>query len=245
MHAERVVWGGLNTILLRAAEAAKTPQAAVVLCHGFGAPASDLVALGPALMQLEPELAKRVLWVFPAAPIDLADTGMAGGLAWWPIDMAALLIAAQENRLRDLRGESPPELPAARRALLAVIDELKAYTGLSEDQLVLGGFSQGAMVTTDVSLRMEKPPAGLCILSGTLLCESDWRPLIEKRANLHVFQSHGTNDPILPFANAEALRDMLIASGSHVDFVPFRGDHTIPSSVIEKLARFLKRAIAR
>jgi phospholipase/carboxylesterase len=244
MHAERVTWGGLNTILLRETESKQPPEAAVVLCHGFGAPASDLVALGPALMQMAPDLAKRVLWVFPAAPIDLADAGMAGGLAWWPIDMAALLTATEERRLRDLRRESPPELPAAREAFFALLRELKINTGLSLEKVALGGFSQGAMLTTDVSLRLDQPPAALCILSGTLLCESQWTPLMEKRGKLRVFQSHGTSDPILPFENATALRDLLVASGAEVEFLPFDGDHGIPIPVIRKLAAFLGEIFA-
>ena len=59
--------------------------------------------------------------------------------------------------------------------LMALVDELGRGTGLAPGRIVLGGFSQGAMVATDVALRLEEPPAALVVLSGTLLCQDEWR----------------------------------------------------------------------
>ncbi len=106
-------------------------------------------------------------------------------------------------------------------------------------RLVLGGFSQGAMITTDLTLRLEEPPAGLCLLSGTLIAESEWTPRVKARAGLPVFQSHGENDGILPYANAEALRDLLTGAGLSVEFHSFPGEHTIPMSVLRALGAWL------
>jgi phospholipase/carboxylesterase len=239
MHVERVTWGGLKALLVRESESSEPPRAAIVLCHGFGAPGTDLVGLAEPLMQMEPALGKDVLWVFPAAPLSLDRAGIPGGRAWWPIDMEALIDAVNSGRLRELRNSTPPELPAARDHLLSLLGDLKAATGLGNDRIALGGFSQGAMITTDVSLRLETPPAGLCVLSGTLLCESEWRPLAAQRGKLPVFKSHGTDDPLLPYPNAEALRDLLTESGAEVEFVAFPGEHAIPPIAVKKLGGFL------
>src|SRR5688572_27322875 len=67
------------------------PDLAVVLCHGFGAPAGDLVPLAEELLALRPELGPRVRFVFPAAPHSLADMGMPGGLAWFPIPLEVMM----------------------------------------------------------------------------------------------------------------------------------------------------------
>ena len=59
---------------------------------------------------------------------------------------------------------------------MSTVSAVAAATNLPYRRIVLGGFSQGSWVTTDVALRLEEPPAGLCILSGTLIVRDEWRP---------------------------------------------------------------------
>jgi phospholipase/carboxylesterase len=54
-------------------------------------------------------------------------------------------------------------------------------------------------------------------------------------------QSHGYDDPILPFKAAEWLRDLLTESGLEVDFVPFRGMHAIPPEALRRAAALMMR----
>ena len=49
------------------------PELVVILCHGFGAPGDDLVPLGHWMRDQYPELGKRVRFVFPEAPLSLAQ----------------------------------------------------------------------------------------------------------------------------------------------------------------------------
>jgi len=81
------------------------------------------------------------------------------------------------------------------------------------------------------------------LLSGTLLAEREWAPRMEGRKSLPVFQSHGAQDPLLPFAAAERLRDLLTQAGVTVEWVPFRGQHEIPGVVLERLGAFLTRCL--
>ncbi|MCB2067917.1 MAG: dienelactone hydrolase family protein, partial [Erythrobacter sp.] len=111
---------------------------------------------------------------------------------------------------------------------------------LPVSRIVVGGFSQGSMLATDVTLRLSGPPAGLVIYSGTLLNEAEWSSLAPERSGLSVLQSHGTEDPILPFVAAEWLRDLLTASGLDVEFQSFRGGHTITNAAIESTAAMLQ-----
>ena len=75
-----------------------------------------------------------------------------------------------------MRTEIPEGLASARRKLMALLEVAQVETGLPMSRFLLGGFSQGAMLATDVTLRLEEAPAGLAALSGTLLCEEEWRP---------------------------------------------------------------------
>lgn len=217
-------------------EQAAGPELIAVFCHGFGAPGDDLVPLTGDLVRRCPELAHRVRFLFPAAPLDLAASGIPGGRAWWPLDMLKLQAAIEEGEFRDLRNESPELLPAARQALLALIEDQRDSTGLPSSRILLGGFSQGSMLATDVSLRLEEAPAGLVVWSGTLLCEEQWRELAPRRAGLRVIQSHGFEDPLLPFEAAGWLRDLFQQAGLNVHFLPFHGYHQIPDEGLQATA---------
>lgn len=221
------------------------PDGVVVLCHGFGAPGTDLVGLAEALVALEPALS-GVRFVFPAAPLELADFGASDARAWWMIDfdVIARLRAASPEALREFRRQEPDGMPAARRALHALVDEVMNTSGLAYSKLVLGGFSQGAMISTDLALRLEEAPAGLAVLSGTLLIEEVWRKKAASRAGLPVFQSHGRIDEVLPFQAARWLESLLREAGLEIEFSAFDGGHEIPLDALRGLAAFLKRTLA-
>ncbi len=214
------------------------PDAAVVLCHGYGAPADDLAGLGPELVRAQPSLS-RTRFYFPAAPLDLGF-----GRAWWPIDMLAVQrLQGDPEALREFRKQEPAGLPAARAKLHKLVRDIADDTGLPMHRLALGGFSQGAMLACDVTLRLEEAPATLLVLSGTLLTEETWRAKAAARAGLPVFQSHGRFDPVLPFVAAEWLRDLLTEAGLPVEFVPFDGAHTIGQEAFTRLGDFLARRL--
>lgn len=225
-------------------ESSAPPDLTVVLNHGYGAPGDDLVPLGAAMMERWPELAQRARFVFPEAPLSLADLGVPSGRAWWQIDLDRIAAARDPESIQRLSQATPEGLPRARRLLLSLIDEMSRQMGSGPAKIVLGGFSQGAMLATDVALRLEEAPAGLVILSSTLVSEADWRKRAPSRRGLKVFQSHGRQDPVLPFQRAVALRDLLVEAGLEVDFLTFDGGHTIPLEILDKAADFLVRCLA-
>jgi phospholipase/carboxylesterase len=235
MHSQYTTYGGLNCHVFSATD--EPPQTLAVLCHGYGASGRDLAPLAGALAKLTP-VTSQVRFLLPEGPLSLASLGLASGRAWWHLDVAAL----QKRRfhsakwLQELRQEAFPGLPQARRMLRSAIDLALQQAGLGYDALVLGGFSQGAMLTTDLALRLEEAPAGLAILSGTLTDEPSWTRLAARRQGLRVVQSHGRQDPILPYANAEALRDVLKGAGCDVTFLPFAGGHTIPEDALSAIS---------
>lgn len=240
MRTEKL--GGLQCRIVQP-PGAPQPELVVILCHGFGAPATDLVPVAGELARMMGSAADRVSFVFPGAPLALDDYGLPGGRAWWPIDMVKLQAAVQFGEIRDLRRESPPLLPPARDLLTRLIHALSGLLSLPVQRMVLGGFSQGSMLATDVSLRLPASPAGLLVWSGTLLCEPDWAQLAPARSGMPVLLSHGGSDPLLPFANAEALRDLLASAGCHVQFLPFAGGHEIPVEVLRATAALLRRLL--
>lgn len=239
-------FGDLDCTVLSPASTDVTASFCTVFCHGFGAPGNDLVALGPDLAALCPELAESVLFVFPQAPLDLTKAGMPGGRAWWMLDIERFqrLMGSPERAVR-FRHEIPAGMPEAGILMSDFLTDVGCKTGIPVNRTLLGGFSQGSMVATDLALSLSEPPAGLCIFSGTLLSEDRWRELARNRGSLPVLQSHGYFDPILPFSGAEALREMLTEAGLPVEFIPFDGPHTITYEALERLAQLMRRVFIK
>jgi phospholipase/carboxylesterase len=151
------------------------------------------------------------------------------------IDIEAIL----RDPRRDRGGEVPDGLPEARARIAELCAELAKLGG----PILLGGFSQGAMLSCDVALHVDQPLAGLVVMSGTLLARGEWEPRLAARRGLPVLQSHGREDPLLSFAAAERLRDLLRGGGLDVEWVPFSGGHGIAPVVIDRLGVFLKRQL--
>jgi phospholipase/carboxylesterase len=209
----------------------------VVLLHGFGAPADDLIPLGSVM-----SVPDGTRFAFPAAPVGLP--AMFGpGRAWWMIDIGRFE-RVQGGDLSQLADEVPDGLAEARAHVMAMLDELPAAVGVAPERIALGGFSQGAMLSCDVALRSERPLAGVVLMSGVMLCRPEWLRLMPARKGLPVFQSHGREDPLLPFALARELRDAMSAAGLAVDWIEFRGGHEIPPQVLAGASEFLLRALS-
>ena len=240
--ARKTTIGPLDAVVVDDDARKAPPELVVILCHGYGAPADDLVGLGGELLQSTPALMGRVRFVFPAAPLPL-DNVPFGGRAWWPIDMMALQRAIERGEARKMADEVPPALAAARQKLRGLIDAVHTETGLPLAKIVVGGFSQGAMLSTDVALRLEEAPAALLVLSGALIDQTEWRRRAPARKGLPVLQSHGTSDPILPYDGAVALKSVLVDAGLDVTFVQFRGGHGIDGAVVTAITTLLNKLV--
>ncbi len=141
---------------------------------------------------------------------------------------------------RSYASEIPDGMEAATDQVVAMLRVLQDELYVSDDHLLVGGFSQGSMVACNAVFTRNLSPAGLVILSGTPVNLSAWRSGMSRCQRLHVLQSHGERDPLLSFDAAEELRDAMREASLHVDWIPFRGGHEIPMSVLDGLGRFIR-----
>ncbi|MCA9130653.1 MAG: hypothetical protein KDB22_26380 [Planctomycetales bacterium] len=241
-HREKI--GELNHVLVTAENEAGDlvpPVALAVFCHGFGAGGDDLVGLAGELLQMSATENPLAL-AFPAAPISLESQGMPGSRAWWLLSIQRLINALDDGRFDEIRQEVPEGISEARTQLTDSIEQLLQRYRLDEKQLLLGGFSQGAMLSVETACHgLKSPPAALCLYSGALICESRWRSVATRLADTKILQSHGSLDMVLPLQTGIWLRDMLLEAGAEVDFVEFYGPHTIAPAAIEKTGVLLSQ----
>ena len=159
------------------------PEAAAV---DLGVPADARVRGGPfAVHANSRHAALGASWAqeqasevsFPAAPTQ----GGPAGSEWFPLDIPSWMMAfmgGQDVLAKKLR-ETPEGIKEASDAVVGLLKELVRSTpaGAAGDSLgawLVGGFSQGAMMTVDVCARLEESPAGMLLLSGMPMNINEW-----------------------------------------------------------------------
>lgn len=202
----------------------------IILLHGFGANGQDLLPLHQYV-----KAPTGANWYFPDAPIEMEMGPGFKGKAWFPLMSSAIEHVAKYGM--DFSNLHPPGIDAANSEILKMIQEI----GAPINKITLGGFSQGSMLATDVTLRLSENTAGLIILSGTLISESEWAPLVKNKSRIQFFQSHGTEDPVLLYQGGKKLEKLLRENGMSGEFISFNGGHEIPDKVLKRLSQYLLR----
>lgn len=218
--------GNLKTLIVEGAP--RGP--AVLLFHGYGADAADLLPLSDLM-----NVSKKVTWVFPDAPLEIISAPGMRGRAWYPIDTSVLEKSLRSGEPVDLSSSNPQGIENARKSALTLYNELRTQ----HSAVIVGGFSQGATLALEVAFSAPVAPAGLIIMSGTVIREAAWRELASRAQDVPFFQCHGKNDPLLGYPFAEKLYSLLTDAGLHGEFMAFSGGHEIPPKAIEKIGRFI------
>lgn len=228
LHPQHRRIGSLEVIEIRASSDAPT----IVFMHGYGADCTDLVPLAAHLA-----VGRPVNWIFPNGPQEVDLGAHVTGRGWFPISISELEKSGEPLAFANVQ---PPGMKKAREAVLTMIQTL----GIEPHRLILGGFSQGAMVAVDVALHLQKGPAGVAILSGTAVNAETWARLAPVKAGLSFFQCHGSADTVLSIAGARHLNQLLQKAGWKGDLLEFDGGHEIPLPVLSQLSQYLKRIAA-
>jgi phospholipase/carboxylesterase len=188
----------------------------LVLLHGYGSNKEDLFGLQPYF--------KGINLVCFQAPIDMGT----GGYAWYPIDW--------NNGAKIINSE---EVASAQSLVLDAVNEWTSSNQIS-GRLVLGGFSQGAILSIAVYAGGFRAD-GYVFLSGYALPE--WQHLLSSfKSQIPVFQSHGTEDPVIPFDWAQAT-SKLFATNPNYNFYDYAMGHNLNMPCIEKLQEFLRNTL--
>jgi phospholipase/carboxylesterase len=185
----------------------------LVLLHGWGADADDLLELGLELVDGEEGVdvvALRAPGLHPAG----------AGRQWYPLAPAPDWAA----------------LPAARHGLRERLEQLGRSLPL--ERTVLLGFSQGGAMAVDVATSaVGLPLAGLISCSG--YPHPDWQP---QATALPVLLTHGSLDQVVPPEACSALEEPLRAAGALVSRQLFEGGHGIDPELFPLMRRFLALA---
>ena len=226
-QAHRHKFGDIEAAIIPGKE--KGP--AVILLHGYGADMTDLMPLADYM-----NVSRDVTWIFPNGPMNVVIGPGFSGRSWYEIDMSRIEKAMISGEHVDLSDKRPPGLDRARDQVSSLYEEVRK----NHSKVILGGFSQGAMLSVELTLTQKVKPEGLIIFSGVLMDQENWKRNAQTAASVPFIQSHGRNDAILGFSGAEKLYCVLTDAGLYGEFIEFSGGHEIPPKVLEKTSDFLK-----
>jgi phospholipase/carboxylesterase len=127
----------------------------------------------------------------------------------------------------DYPGDIAPGIHRSRQLLFELLDGLRAKN-FPADQITLGGFSQGCLMSLETGLRYPHRLAGIVGLSGWVFeIENLIRDLTPVTRSQRLLVTHGHYDPLLPFAAARKQVRQLQAAGLNVAWHEFPKEHTI------------------
>jgi phospholipase/carboxylesterase len=199
------------------------PRQLIILCHGLGADAYDLIDLAPAWQHACPD----ALFASVHAPFQ-HDSGF--GRQWWSV-----------------ADRSPPVTEAGVRAaapyLHGFIDAELKRLELPADGYAIMGFSQGAMISLFTGLRRPSAPRAILAFSGALIAPETLPAELANHAP--VLLVHGEADEAVPVSRSHEAEAVLIAAKVPVDahYVPRLG-HGIDDTGISLGALALQRGFS-
>jgi phospholipase/carboxylesterase len=127
----------------------------------------------------------------------------------------------------DYPGDIAPGIHRSRKLLFELLDDLRAKN-FPADQITLGGFSQGSLMSLETGLRYPHRLAGIVGISGWVFeIENLIRDLTPVARSQRLLVTHGHYDPLLPFAAAREQIQQLQAAGLDVAWHEFPKEHTI------------------
>jgi phospholipase/carboxylesterase len=190
---------------------------ALILLHGRGASADDILALGSALT------GDRLALLAPQAP----------GHTWYPF---SFLAPRQQNE--PFLSSSLAEVERAMARATSA--------GLKPSQIVLCGFSQGACLATEFVARHPQRYAALLAFTGGLIGPLE-EPisLTGDLAGTPVLLSSGDPDPHVPWQRVQQSGELLTGIGANVTLERYPGrPHTILPEEVEQAKRMLSGLLA-
>ncbi len=214
--------GRPETLVHRVRPAAGEPQGALVLLHGRGADEHDL---HPFLDMLDPE--RRLVGVTPGGPLHLPP----GGCHWYIVPRVGF-----------------PDPDTFAQSVTLLDDFLRALpgaTGVPWERTVIGGFSQGAVMSYALGLGAGRPtPAAIVALSGFIPTVEGWDADLD-RPGLPVWIAHGRNDRVISVDFARTARERIEAAGLPLTYHESDGAHEVDQRALARLPAWIAAAVDR
>ena len=210
----------LNTIILEPLSKSK-PKNAVILCHGYGGDGKDISILAGYWRTYLPD----TIFICPDAPEKCSAS--TSGFQWF-----------------DLIDETPEQILSkslvAEIKLNKLIDEVKEKNNLSANQIVIGGFSQGCMISLQTGIKRKDKINSIVGFSGKIINTEHLSKNIISRPN--VLLMHGDKDQVVTIDGLLEAKDFFYKNNFPIETKIFKNcEHRIPTEGSSLGLQFIKK----
>ena len=210
----------LNTIILDPLSK-KKPKNAVILCHGYGGDGKDISILASYWKAHMPD----TLFVCPDAPEKCAASPT--GFQWFDL-------------MDQTREQILSKSLVAEMKLNKLIDEVKKKNDLSSNEIVIGGFSQGCMLSLQTGIKRKDKINSIVGYSGRIIDTKHLEKNIISRPNIILM--HGDDDQIVPIDSLLEAKDFFSKNNYEIETKIFKNcEHRIPTEGSSLGLRFVKK----
>jgi phospholipase/carboxylesterase len=145
----------------------------------------------------------------------------------------------------DIRRDEDEEGLRTSEAQVRALVEREVSRGVSEERIVLAGFSQGGAIALQAGVRHPRRLAGIMALS-TYLTLPEKLEAEASPANLDcpVFMAHGTQDPVVPFEGGQLSKKALEAQGYEIEWREYPMPHAVCAEEIADISTWLTRVLS-
>lgn len=203
--------------LLKEPSVKSNKKKVIVLLHGLGSNEQDLFSLASQLPQDYYIICPRGKYTFSE-----------GSYAWYKVDFST------GKPIYDHQQELE-----SRKSILSFIDQIKMKFGFEE--IYLGGFSQGAIMSATIGLLNPEKLKGIICLSGRILQEI--QPLVKENvelSKLKIFLAHGIQDGVLPISNVREAKAFFMKYTPQLVYFEYNMGHQIIPEEMLKLKEWLE-----
>jgi predicted esterase len=205
-----------NSPIYTAGEKLEEASAAMILIHGRGASAEDILSLSTHLDY------PGVVYLAPQAE----------GYTWYP------------NRFIFPVEQNEPYLSAALAKVDGLIKQVEAL-GIPSEKIFIGGFSQGACLASEYVIRNPKNYGGLLAFSGGYIGQMGLaREPVGDLGGMPAFLGCSDTDPHIPLQRVQETTSLLKAMGAEVtERIYPNMDHTINDDELELARKLIEQRL--
>ena len=199
----------------------KKPKNAVILCHGYGGDGKDISILAGYWRTYLPD----TIFICPDAPEKCEASP--SGFQWF-----------------DLTDQDPEQILSkslvAENKLNKLIDEVKEGYNLLANQIIIGGFSQGSMISLQTGIKRKDKINSILGYSGKIIDLEHLSKNIVSRPN--IFLMHGDIDQVVPVDGLLEAKNFFNKNNYEIETKIFKDcEHRIPSEGSSIGLEFIKK----
>lgn len=211
-------------------ETSSTINKTVIWLHGLGADGHDFVSLIPEL-QLPKDIGIR--FIFPHAPIRPVTLNNGYEMRAW-YDLLSLEQGKTANEA---------DLLTTTKWITQLIED-EIAKGITANNILLAGFSQGGVIALLTALYYPQQLAGVLALSTYFpFAEKTLQNTAENQRNTPIFAAHGINDPVIPFLSLQTYVSQLKQAGFSVEDHTYPMEHSLCFEEIGDISKWISKKL--